>query len=128
MALQDIGFTTVFLSNIGYDHRDIIMSGKSFSITRMEKDNACGKFFSCEKKMRKPQRIYFEEAVHCYPDLEGALYFEDRPENRKAAKGILNPVEFNLNCFGNDTQAAKKLYEHVLRRYTLGDLPPPSTS
>jgi len=129
MALQDIGFTTVFLSNIGYDHRDaIIMSGKSFSIARTEKDNSCGKFFSCEVEMRKPQRIYFEEAVRKYPELDGALYFEDRAENRKAAEGILTPVDFNLNYFENDTYAAKKIYEHVLRRFTLGELPPPSTS
>lgn len=68
-------FDVAILSNMGYDHRDIIHQkiGPKFK--------KCKSFISCEVGAAKPSRKYYEKFLAQHPEFNGSVYIDDRPEN-----------------------------------------------
>lgn len=123
MNLADMHFDIYLLSNIGMQHRDFLMSeNRDFF-------RSCRGFvYSCDAQVKKPQKAFFEYTVSYHPELRDALFFDDRKENCKAAENYMRPIQFNLKDFKDDDEAARKIYEYVLRDQMLSEIPSTSTS
>lgn len=98
------GYQVALLSNIGFDHAGVVRQ-----ICPVFK--SCYQHFSCEIGARKPTKLFYQSFVMHYGWPQGVVFFDDRCENVEAARPYFNGIQFDLDLFPNDEDAARSVRE-----------------
>lgn len=99
------GYEVALLSNIGLDHSCVL--NEKCPIFKK-----CIKHFSCDIGARKPSKLFYQSFIFQYNWSNDVLFFDDREENLKAAKGYLSGILFDIEKYNNDNNAVE-----VIRNY-----------
>lgn len=100
------GYRVALLSNIGPDHAASVR----------EKCNIfskCIQHFSCDVGARKPTRLYFQSFLIHWGWGNCVKYFDDKQENIAMGSEYLTGIQFDLNNFSSDEEAAKAMRSHL---------------
>jgi FMN phosphatase YigB (HAD superfamily) len=103
--INKYGYEVSLLSNIGFDHSEIIRQ----KCPIFEK---CNQHFSYEVGARKPTKLYFQSFILQYQWGKDVLFFDDCLDNVKAANGYLTGIQFDIENYESD-----KCAEVVIRNY-----------
>lgn len=98
------GYQIALLSNIGFDHAGVVRQ-----ICPVFK--SCHQHFSCEVGARKPTKLFYQSFVMHYGWPQGVVFLDDRLENIQAARPYFNGIQFDLDLFPNDEEAARSVRE-----------------
>jgi FMN phosphatase YigB (HAD superfamily) len=100
------GYQIALLSNIGYDHAGVVRQ-------RCKVFQKCHQHFSCEVGARKPTKLYYQSFILQYGWPKDVYFFDDRIENIQAANDYLTGVQFDLDDWEDDEQAADNVREKL---------------
>lgn len=100
------GYEIALLSNIGKDHSNVLrIKCKIFQ--------KCIQHFSCEVGARKPCKLFYQSFLlqHNWP--KNIMFFDDRIENIEAAKDYFFGIQFDIDNYKNDKEAASEMRTHL---------------
>lgn len=104
--LDKYKYEVSLLSNIGFDHADVLRNKCSVL-------NRCNQHFSCDIGISKPSRQFYESFISKYGWDSNVLFFDDRIENVQAANGYLTGVLFNIENYDSDELAAQAVRKRL---------------
>ena len=105
--LLDAKVKIAFVSNMGYEHLQIIPSLLGDKLF-----NGCVPFFSAEVGARKPSLAFYHLFLSINPDFSGAVYLDDSEQNIAAStKFNLRPVLFDISKMDSRDTIKAKLQE-----------------
>jgi FMN phosphatase YigB (HAD superfamily) len=104
--IEKHGYEVSLLSNIGFDHAELIRQKCSIF-------KKCNQHFSCDIGIAKPSVQFYETFISKYKWDRDVLFFDDRICNIEAAGGFLTGVLFDIEKFESDDSAAQVMRNHL---------------
>lgn len=104
--IEKHGYQVSLLSNIGFDHSGALR--QQCPVFRK-----CNQHFSCEVGARKPTKLFYQSFIIQYGWPQDVLFFDDRKENVEAAAGYLTGVQFDIENYDSDEEAAQVMKTHL---------------
>lgn len=98
--IEKYRYEVSLLSNIGFDHADFLRQ-------KCPVFKKCNQHFSCDVGARKPTKLFYQSFLLEYGWDKDVLFFDDRPENVKAAESYLAGVQFDIEDYATDEEAAQ---------------------
>ncbi len=89
--LLNSGVKVAILSNMGYEHRQIIGNVIGPNLER------CVQYFSCDVGTRKPYYLYYQSFLSQYPEYKNSIYIDDRIDN------LMTGTKFGFDSVHMDT-------------------------
>lgn len=99
-------FEIALLSNIGFDHSSVLRN-------KCDVFKKCQQHFSCEVGARKPSKLFYQSFFLQCGWSNDVPFFDDIFDNIKGAEGYLKGIQFNLEDFKSDAEAAAFVKEKL---------------
>jgi FMN phosphatase YigB (HAD superfamily) len=120
-GLMNNEWKVALLSNIGFDHKDVIRGMMPSSIW-----DKCIHHFSCDVGARKPSKLFFLSFLMQYPEWKGSLFLDDREENvmgsrmAMVSENAFDGQRFALSDHSSPEESVKTARKLLLDKVNLG--------